>query len=310
MICPFLSEAQVRSCQLAPVRKLIPQTAAAGAELCSSARFAECAAFRRLRQAPGSATVCPQLVESLMQYCSAAPVMRLVPWSEAAVSRCGSGAFHYCDLYLEMKTPPAHGGPKEIEDGELPVRRGLRYTSNHMWLDVTEDGLCHVGIDALFARLLGRVESVEFVTPPGGSGPAAGAPARSMPGAVLRAAGHDWLAVFPRPMTLTAWNLALRSDPSRLTDDPYGHGWMFAGKGVDSAGLVSGEAARRWMEDEPRRLNEFVQSRSGCAADGGVVESGLLARLPRRDAVLLFNDFLLAAEPDRVPPGGDIRGEN
>ena len=58
-----------------------------------------------------SATVCPQRVESLMQYCSAAPVMRLVPWSEAAVSRCGSGAFHYCDLYLEMKTAAsARGG--------------------------------------------------------------------------------------------------------------------------------------------------------------------------------------------------------
>jgi glycine cleavage system H protein len=293
MHCPFLSEVQVRSCQLASVRKLIPLAGAAAGELCSSAQFAECAAFRRLGQDAAGATACPHLVESLMQYCSAAPVMRLVPWSEAAVSRCGSGACRYCDLYLEMSGDSAHGGGQGgLGDEELPVPPALRYTANHMWLDVAEDGVCHVGLDALFARLLGPVEAIEFITLPGASGAAAGAVAGSVPGAVLRVRGHDWQVAFPRPMHVTACNLVLRSDPSRLTSDPYGRGWMFMGTGVDGAQLRTGAEAAGWMQAESRRLNEFVQARSGCYADGGVFESGLLATLPRGEALSLFNALL------------------
>lgn len=310
MICPFLREVQVRSCQLASVRKLIPLAGAAAGELCSSGQFAECAAFRRLGQDAAGATACPHLSESLMQYCSAAPVMRLVPWSEAAVSRCGSGACRYCDLYLEMKGASAQGGFGQggLGNEELPVPAGLRYTANHMWLDVAEDGVCHVGLDALYARLLGPVEAIEFITLPGTSGAAAGAAAGSLPGAVLRVRGHDWQVAFPRPMHVTACNLALRSDPSRLTSNPYGRGWMFAGTGVDPAGLRTGAEAAAWMQDESRRLNEFVQARSRCYADGGVFESGLLATLPRHDALSLFNAFLSpAAEPVRSMPERDGR---
>jgi glycine cleavage system H protein len=310
MHCPFLSEVQVRSCQLASVRKLIPLSGAAAGELCSSAHFSECAAFRRLGQGAAGATACPHLVESLMQYCSAAPVMRLVPWSEAAVSRCGSGACRYCDLYLEMSGASAHGGCGQggRGDEELPVPQALRYTANHMWLDVAEDGVCHVGLDALFARLLGPVEAIEFITLPEASGAVAGEIAGSMPGAVLRVHGHDFQVAFPRPMHVMACNLALRSDPSRLTSDPYGRGWMFTGTGVDAAQLRTGAEAAGWMQDESRRLNEFVQARSGCYADGGVFESGLLATLPRGDALSLFNAFLSpAAEPKRMLPVRDDR---
>jgi hypothetical protein len=93
-------------------------------------------------------------------------------------------------------------------------------------------------------------------------------------------------------MHVTACNLVLRSDPSRLTSDPYGRGWMFMGTGVDGAQLRTGAEAAGWMQAESRRLNEFVQARSGCYADGGVFESGLLATLPRGDALSLFNALL------------------
>jgi glycine cleavage system H lipoate-binding protein len=310
MLCPFLSEVQVRSCQLASVRKLIPLAGAAAGELCSSPQFAECAAFRRLGQAAAGATACPHLSESLMQYCSAAPVMRMVPWSETAVSRCGSGAYRYCDLYLEMSAASAQRGSGQdaYGDEDLPIPPALKYTANHMWLDVAEDGVCHVGLDALYARLLGPVEAIEFLTQPGTSGAAGGVAAGSQPGAVLRVDGHDWQVAFPRPMHVTACNLVLRSDPSRLTSDPYGRGWMFMGTGVDAAQLRTGAEAAAWMQDESRRLNEFVQARSGCYADGGVFESGLLATLPRRDALSLFNAFLSpAAESTRSLPGHDSR---
>jgi glycine cleavage system H protein len=312
MLCPFLSESQVRSCRLASVRKLIPHAALTGVERCSTRRYTECLAFREQHQAhaeqkPECAgeAICPYLQESLMQYCSAAPVTRFVPWSEASVSKCGSGAFHYCDLYLDMTEASAHRTMPQDREGCVPVPPALRYSANHMWLDRSEDGLCHIGIDALFSRLLGPVERVDFMTLPGSS-----SGSKRTPAAVLRAGGRDWQVAFPREMNITACNLMLRSDPARLSTDPYGRGWMFAGTDIDASELMTGEQAALWMQTDTRRLNEFVQVCSGCCADGGLIEPGLLSNLRREDALVLFNDILSpGAGLVRPRPRADVRDE-
>jgi glycine cleavage system H lipoate-binding protein len=306
MLCPFLRETQVRSCRVASVRKLIPHLAPASAERCSTPQFTGCPAFREQQHDAANAVVCPYLQESLMQYCSAAPVPQYVPWSEASVSRCGSGAFHYCDLYLDMSEAGSRRlGTQDSEDA-LPVPPALLYTRNHMWLDRAEDGICHAGIDALFARLLGRIERVDFTTLPISQGQSSQSQGKRLPSAVLRSGGADWQIVFPLQMNVTACNLMLRSDPSRLSTDPYGRGWMFSGTGVDPAGLMTGEQAALWMQQDSRRLNEFVQTHGGYSADGGLIEPGLLAKLRREDALVLFNGFLSpTADGFRPQPGAD-----
>src|ERR1035437_5309103 len=214
MLCPFLSESQVRSCRVASVRKLIPHLAPAAAERCSTPHFAGCPAFQQQGQDSAGASSCPYLQESLMQYCSAAPATRYVPWSEASVSKCGSGAYCYCDLYLDMTEASSHRtGPQAAEDA-LPVPPGLLYASNHMWLDKSEDGLCHVGIVALFSRLLGPIERVDFITLPNSRERSSAGlisaeslalrPGKPLPGAVVRAGGTDWQIVFPCRMNITA----------------------------------------------------------------------------------------------------------
>jgi hypothetical protein len=131
-----------------------------------------------------------------------------------------------------------------------------------------------------------------------------------LPTAVVRAGGADWQIVFPRPMNITACNLMLRSDPSRLATDPYGRGWLFAGTDADPASLMTGEQAALRMQEDTRRLNEFVQERSGCSADGGLIEPGLLAKLRREDALVVFNSFLSpAAEAFRPRPGANAGSE-
>lgn len=295
MLCPFLRESRVRSCRAASVRKLIPQLAPAAPERCSTPQFAGCPVFREQQQDAANAMVCPYLRESLMQYCSAAPVPQYVPWSETSLSKCGSGAFHYCDLYLDMSETGSQRAAGQDAEDALPVPRALRYTANHMWLDLAEDGLCHAGLDALFSRLLGPVERVDFLTLPGSQGPCSQAPdspGKRLPSAVVRAGGADWQIALPLPMNITACNLMLRSDPSRLSTDPYGRGWIFSGTGADLSGLMSGEQAALWMQQDSRRLNEFVQQHGAYSADGGLIEPGLLARVRREDALVLFNDFL------------------
>ncbi len=300
MLCPFLRESEVRSCRVASVRKLIPHLALTAAGRCATPQFTACPAFQEQHQECTEASSCPFLRESLMQYCSAAPAPRYVPWSEASVSKCGSGAYRYCDLYLDMTEASAHRNPAPDTEDALPVPPALLYSANHMWLDRSDDGLCHVGIDALFSRLLGAIERVDFITGPGAIGQS------SQPAAVVRAGGNDWQVVFPHKLNLTACNLMLRSDPARLTTDPYGRGWMFAGTGLDAQDLMTGGQAALWMQDDTRRLNEFVQQRSECCADGGLIEAGLLSQLRREDALVLFSDFLSpAADTDRPHPGAN-----
>jgi glycine cleavage system H lipoate-binding protein len=285
MTCPFLKEAQVKYCQTASVRKLIPLAASGPAnEKCSSAAHATCSVFQQNPDAAADSGACPYLRESLMQYCGAAPVPKLIPYSESLLSRCGGSAYHYCELYLGM----AHPEPERHTVDGIALPDWLRYSANHMWLDVGDDGVCHAGIDAFLSRVLGKVERISYIWQTG---------ILRRPAAVLTAGGVDVEVVFPNPMHLTNCNLYLRSDPSRLTAEPYTGGWLFEGRPAHdtAANLMEGEAAREWMLQEERHMNEFLQQASGghYAADGGLFAPDL-ARVVGRDQLLtLCHEFFL-----------------
>jgi glycine cleavage system H lipoate-binding protein len=281
MTCPFLREAQVKFCRTAAVRKLIPLALAAKTdEKCGSAEHGSCAVYAAHREddAPASGP-CPYLRESLMQYCGAAPVAKFVPYSESLISRCGNDGHRYCELYLTMAHPSS--GVDQV-DG-IAVPQWLRYSTNHMWLDVTEDGICHAGIDAFLSRALGNVERVSYVWQKGTRRPAA----------VLTVNGIDLEVVFPNALMLTGCNLYLRADPTRLATDPYTAGWLFEGAPLEDTarGLFDGAAAREWMRGEQRRMNEFLQQQTGCSADGGLFTAGLPKVLEREHALALFHEF-------------------
>ena len=283
MTCPFLREARVKYCQTAAFRKLIPLAAAGRAdEKCDSAAHAECSVFR-LQHREAEAGACPFLGESLMQYCAAAPVVRFVPYSESLLSRCGNEGFRYCELYLQMAHPAA--GAADADN--LATPDWLRYAPNHMWLDVTEDGNCHVGIDAFLSRALGRVDAVSYVWERG----------RHRPSAVLTAGGVEVEVVFPNPLLIGGINRYLRADPSKLTSEPYTGGWLFEGTAVEGTldHLLAGAEARRWMEEEQRRMNEFLQSwgtaESPAMCDGGLFAAGVVRQLDRGPALALTHEF-------------------
>ena len=281
MTCPFLREAQVKYCQAATVRKLIPLARCGRVEeKCSSGAYTECRVFQDRPVAGPDAGPCPHLAESLMQYCGAASVSRFVPYSESLLSRCGRDSFQYCELYLSMAHPPA---PSDRVDG-IPLPGWLRYSANHMWLDVTEDGSCHAGIDAFLSRALGPVERISFVWTQG----------EHRPTAILTAAGAELEVVFPNPMRIVDCNIYLRANPARLSSEPYTAGWLFEGVPSDETlrGLMQGAEARAWMERELQSINQFLQEQSpGVAADGGVFAAGVLAQLSRERSCALFHQF-------------------
>lgn len=294
MHCPFLKEALVESCRHSTFRKMIMRNPEnAGMEKCSSTRYAECPAYQQQPQPDLPHACCPYLEESLVQYCSAAAVTKFIPYSEAALSRCGTDAYRYCDLYLTMAHPNDGGAPNA--DG-VAVPHWLYYSANHMWLDPGEDGLWHIGIDGLLAKVLGAVERISFLTLTGVHRPAV----------VLTVNGVDLHMVFPNPLLITGSNIYLRANPEKLTSDPYRLGWLFEGRqppGQEKeaelyAGLRPGPTAAPWMFREVEAVTQFVHDQVAkpkagetVMADGGGFAKGLAHSLEHGEALELFHQF-------------------
>lgn len=318
MRCPFLKEAEVKFCGSSALGKMIVKTPKASAdEKCSTSHYVDCNVYKTLNLGHDTPR-CPAMQEMPVQYCAAAPVQKFIPYSESIVSRCGNDNHRYCELYIAMAhpekqtTPAAHAAP--IHNGESSMQPalldhsideiqgpgGLFYSNNHMWLDVTEEGSCHVGIDGFLAKLLGQVDQVRFVTCKG----------LNHPTAVLKVRGVDIHMVFPNPMLLTGSNLYLRAHPEKLAD-PYGAGWLFegvtpppsAGKSSASvcAGLMDGDQAQDWMAGEVGRISTFVHEKlarshpdfEDLVMDGGVFSDDLIRHLNHDELIDLLNEFFL-----------------
>ena len=239
------------------------------------------------------------LRSSQMQFCSAAPVPKYLPYSDSETSRCANANHHYCELFLALAHPrpeptcPAERGAPRIE--ALNVPSGLCFSANHMWLSVSEDGGCHVGIDAFLARAVGCPDRLSFVTAKGFNRPAA----------VLAIRDAELPLVFPNKIMITATNNYLRVHPEKLLADPYGCGWLFEGKGQEvtsedsEVGLMRGDKVKEWMAAEVRRLDQFARERLQPSsdlgginlADGGSCIQGMATHLSREELLFLFNEF-------------------
>lgn len=299
MKCPFLKEAEVKSCIASPYKKMILRTGGLeNQERCSSNDWILCPAAKSEYQDHKDTNHCPFLHESLVQSCSATPTSKLIPYSESVLSRCGTESHLYCEAFLSMAGPE-----EELErhdrEYDLPETDSLFHSRNHMWIRIHEDGSCHIGIDRFLATLLRHVETLSFVT----------TKSFCFPTVVLRVRGVDLQLVFPHRIELISVNSYLRARPSRVTSHPYTLGWLFEGKnpGIFStrgnvptqSGLIRGHRATKWIDRESIRLadyvrNEILSARSNefsTMLDGGMVSEDLIAHLTREEMLQLFNEF-------------------
>jgi glycine cleavage system H lipoate-binding protein len=315
MQCPFLKETRVKFCQASPFRKMIVQTEGdSEPERCSTPKWVECTvAQKHLPELPVQST-CPFLQERLVQYCSTSPVTKFIPYNEAPLSRCKSNSHKYCELYLELAHPDTDAGDApEIDPGKtggsddsqtqylvgIRLPDCLSYAANHMWLDKSEDGTCHIGVDGFLTKVLGGIDRISFVTEKGINRPAA----------MVTVNGVDLELIFPKHIVLTGSNSYLRAAPEKLTVDPYGAGWLFTGYEPEEdhlqddfgmeARLYRGAQARRWMQHEVQRLNHFVHEQIQLPslqgkllmADGGECSGDFLHHLSREEIMNLYNNF-------------------
>jgi glycine cleavage system H lipoate-binding protein len=288
MSCPFLKEANVRYCHGSSLRKLVAAEAGAGAaERCSTGGYTECRVYQDGKPPASSSDRCPFLQESLAHYCSAAPVRRFLPFTQQA-GRCGGEGFRYCELYMAISRPVVPGDSPTVPHVRgVPVPTDLYYSPNHLWFHVGANRAVHMGIDAFFATVIGQVTQISFASKSG----------VQRPSAVLTAHGVDWPVSFGEALMIDAMNVYLRRDPSKLTADPYGAGWLFEGWEMPSSsggitkGLMDGAQATAWFAHEFDRLDHFAHTLSPLANDGGAVSPDLMEHLSRDEILRLLDEF-------------------
>jgi glycine cleavage system H lipoate-binding protein len=286
--CPFLKEANVRYCHGSSLRKVIAvDLGAHAAERCSTAGYLDCPVYREQKPECGLPDRCPYLQESLAHYCAAAPVRRFLPFSQQA-GRCGGDGYRFCELYLAISRPVAPGDSPSVPHVRgVPVPTDLYYSPNHLWFHAGPNGAIHIGIDAFFAYVIGDVSQIAFASKAG----------VGRPSAMLTARGVDWSISFSHSLMINSVNVYLRRDPSKLTADPYGAGWLFEGWDVPSAaggittGLIAGAAAPEWFAHEFDRLDHFAHSLSPVPNDGGAAAHDLVEHLSREERLRLFDEF-------------------
>jgi len=198
------------------------------------------------------------------------------------MSSCTTGGHRYCDLYLSLAQP--HGALARPTD--------LLYAPNHFWLAVEDSGFCHIGIDAFLAEVVGKVDDVTFVTKHHTQRPAV----------ALTINGLEWPMTFPNPLRIEKVNVQLRGDPSRLTSDPYGSGWLFAGweaPGRTRTALITGPNAAAWEAEEREKLTCELHDKFELSCDGGQHVRGVAELMSRQARLYLLQRFF-SSRPDSL----------
>jgi len=299
MRCPFLREAQVKYCQGSAVKKMIVRMQNdAGGELCSSSNYVNCPSLKQHHEEQSQQTRCPFLQESLVQYCSASSVTKYVPYSESSIIRCGNNGHRYCDLFLSVAATNDVGAANETIIDNIHFPTGLAYSTNHMWLDQSDDGMYHIGVDAFLTRIFHQVDAINFL-PSNKS---------NLQTVVLTVRGVDLQLVFPIPISVNRVNSYLRADIQKLISHPYKSGWLYEGTLLEAdssqsanptSDMLRGDEAVNWMKSEVRHLSEFIHDQiipnqvSGqhLMMDGGVVHPDFLNHLNEKELLHLFNEF-------------------
>ncbi len=93
-------------------------------------------------------------------------------------------------------------------------------------------------------------------------------------------------------------NPALVRQPSLVSDDPYGRGWVMRLRATDLGrtmqNLLSGSLAHKWMEDSRERLQMQLMALSGSVLqDGGEPVADFARDLEDDDWQQLIHELLL-----------------
>jgi len=186
---------------------------------------------------------------------------------------------------------------KKAESGWFPVPADRLFHQGHAWARPDSDGLVTVGLDGFAARLVGPLASVAL--PQVGSKVGQGERAWRL--MTDDGQGVDMLA--PVDGTIAAINTDLAKDPDATIADPYGKGWLVRVRPdrlrANLTNLLTGQAARRWMDETVAGLQARLSPGLGALAqDGGVPVSGMARVIDAANWHGLARTYLLTSEKE------------
>src|SRR5512135_919561 len=160
--------------------------------------------------------------------------------------------------------------PRAVTAGWFQVPADVALHPGHTWARMEEDGTVAVGLDDLGHRMIGPMDAVALPAP--GSRVEQGAAA-----VTLEAGGKRVGLLSPVDGEVVAANPAARDGA-----EPYTDGWLFKVRPTrwarNAAQLLTGEAAREWVEDQGRKLTQRLVPEMALAPamhDGGAPVHGM-----------------------------------
>ena len=165
--------------------------------------------------------------------------------------------------------------PRAVTAGWFEVPADVALHPGHTWARMEEDGTVAVGLDDLGHRMIGALDGIDL--PRTGSMVEQGAAAVR-----LEAGGKSVGLLSPVDGEVVAANPAMARDGST----PYGDGWLFKVRPTrwakNAAQLLTGDAARNWVEEQGRKLTMRLAPEMALAPamhDGGAPLPGMAREL-------------------------------
>ncbi len=188
---------------------------------------------------------------------------------------------------VPVKPPPPH---IQREYG-FSIPQGYSFHPGHTWVFREENENTRVGLDSFAANLLGRIDSIDVVSP--------NRWVRQGQKLMTIKSGEQSIDLLsPVEGVVTAINQDLSHDACLATRSPYKDGWVAVVKSPDFAlnqkNLIQGIMVAPWMQNSVTRLNAMVaQLDPALAQDGGQLLSGMLGRVAPELRQKIASEFFL-----------------
>ncbi len=189
------------------------------------------------------------------------------------------------------KAAPATAPLKPSLVGGFSVPDNLRYHPGHTWALGESPNLVRIGMDDFATKLTGEIEHVTL--PQRGQWIRQGQKVWSL---VRNGVKVDMVS--PIEGSVADINEAAVSDPSLISKDPYGEGWMVTVQSPDAKtnfrNLLTGALARWWTEESSMRLQRLVPCALGALAqDGGAAMNDIAGTIPAAEWPKVAREFFL-----------------
>ena len=172
------------------------------------------------------------------------------------------------------------------------IPEAIYYHQGHTWALPEGSDVVKVGIDDFAHRLVGKIEGIEALS---------NKLIQGERGFALKIDGRTIHMLSPVDGNILEINEEMLKNPERLSEDPYGNGWLFKVKvpnfKANLRNLITGRLAIRWMDMVREGLFSRMNYNLGLVyQDGGIPVQGMAKGLDPERWEDIVREFFLTKE--------------